>query len=285
MQVWSKQAWCAAGFALIVFSGGCSAPPPAPSSVGAGDPVAGEAAADGSTLKVTAPVPVSPHGDVRLDGRRPTMTAMNSTGRYASVSFTYEFQLLDDHGRLIRTASVAGDAQQTVWAYPEDLDRDTAYRWQVRATYQGAFGPWSPQARFLTVAEKRTPNPPPGGKLPRPDWAASIVFAAYAARPDLVARSCQTGGGTWEFLDYLVDQLRLADTRFGYNCKRGNCNDPSHDIVAYNWSADPDPGTANVYIIDIMIGHCVASAPGWIDQTQLTLDSGTIGRWTSRGRF
>ena len=25
--------------------------------------------------------------------------------------------------------------------------------------------------------------------------------------------------------------------------------------------------------------------PGWLDQTQATLDAGTIGKWTGRGRF
>ncbi|MSO35566.1 MAG: hypothetical protein EXQ54_03940 [Acidobacteria bacterium] len=33
-------------------------------------------------------------------------------------------------------------------------------------------------------------------------------------------------------------------------------------------------------------GHCGASpSAGWNDVTDVTLNSGTIGRWTSRGRF
>ena len=87
-------------------------------------------------------------------------------------------------------------------------------------------------------------------------------------------------------MDLVVDTLRLEDTRFGYNCKRGNCNDPSKDIVAYNYSAGPDEGNSSVYIIDTISGHCGRGpTPAWIDQTQVTINSGTIGRFTSRGRW
>ena len=84
----------------------------------------------------------------------------------------------------------------------------------------------------------RTPDPPPGSRLPLPD-RSRVVNAAFSARPDLVRRSCQERGGTWEFLDYLVDELRKEDNRWGYNGKRGNAHDPSQDIVDYHWGAGP----------------------------------------------
>ena len=87
-------------------------------------------------------------------------------------------------------------------------------------------------------------------------------------------------------MDRLVDRLRTYDTRWGYNGKRGNAGDPSHDVVAYNWGPGRDEGTTNVYIIDVIVGHCGSNpAPAWIDQTGVTAQQGTIGRWTSRGRF
>ena len=44
--------------------------------------------------------------------------------------------------------------------------------------------------------------------------------------------------------------------------------------------------STEVYIIDIIGGHCGATpSPTWIDVTGVTLSSGTIGRWISRGRF
>ena len=287
MHVMFKTLPCLGAACALAFAAACNSTPSSPTNdAGAGTALVGDAAADGSTLKVSAPTPVSPTGDLRLENRRPTMTADNANGRFANVPFTYEFQLLDDAGRTLRTQQVPQGSGRTTWVYPEDLERDTPYRWQVRALYEGAFGPWSPQARFFTVAEKRTPDPPPGGRIPRPDWAAPIVFAAFAQRPDLVRRSCQSHGGTWEFMDYIVDQLRLEDTRFGYNCKRGNCADPSHDVIAYNRGPGPDQGARDVWIIDVILGHCGdAPAPTWDDVTQITIDSGAGRGWTSRGRF
>jgi hypothetical protein len=114
-------------------------------------------------------------------------------------------------------------------------------------------------------------------------WVVEEVARQY---PSALRNSCQSSGGTWEFMDRVVDRLRQYDTRWGYNGKRGNASDPSHDVVDYNWGSDRDEGTTNVYIIDIMGGHCGPNpGPAWIDQTQVTASQGAIGRWTGRGRF
>ena len=201
-------------------------------------------------------------------------------------TFSYEFEILtDSSARVDGTTLGSGSGGTTSWVYPTDLERDTPYRWRARARMGGSVGPWSATRRFITVLEKRASDPV-SGKLPYPSWGGAIVAQVAAARPDLLRRSCQDEGGTWEFMDLVVDTLRLEDTRFGYNCKRGNCNDPSKDIVAYNYSAGPDEGNSSVYIIDTISGHCGASpSPAWIDQTSVTINSGTIGRFTSRGRW
>jgi hypothetical protein len=275
---------CLGAASALALTLACNSAPNTPTAPGATAPGGTEAAPDGSTLKVVAPSPISPTGDTRLSNRVPTMTAGNSTGKFANTAYNYEFQLLTDGGQLVRAASIAGGSGTTTWVYPEELARDTAYKWQVRATLNGAVGPWSPQARFFTVKENRTPNPT-SGRLPIPSYGASVVSQVASQRPDLLARSCQDHGGTWEFMDLLVDTLRLQDTRWGYNGKRGNANDPSQDIVAYNYGSRPDEGTTDVYIIDVMLSHCGSPSPAWIDQTDITIRSGTIGRWTSRGRF
>jgi hypothetical protein len=47
----------------------------------------------------------------------------------------------------------------------------------------------------------------------------------------------------------------------------------------------PDEGSPDVYIIDIIGGHCGSNpSPIWNDVTAFTLQSGTIGKWTSRGQ-
>jgi hypothetical protein len=120
---------------------------------------------------------------------------------------------------------------------------------------------------------------------PLPDMSATVQALA-SAYPALLANSCQDTGGTWEFMDLLVDELRLTDLRWGYNWKRGVIGDPSEDVVDYHYGLGPSEGSQDVYIIDVIVGHCGPNpAPGWFDQTQPTLDAGTIGIWTGRGRF
>ena len=73
-------------------------------------------------------------------------------------------------------------------------------------------------------------------------------------------------------MDAVVDTLRANyDTRWGYNCKRGNCGDPSLDVIAYHYSGGNDEGNTDVYIIDIIGGHCGSSpVPVWNDVTAVT---------------
>jgi hypothetical protein len=244
------------------------------------------AGADGSTLKATAPTPESPINNEQLKNRRPTMVAKDATGLYVDRAFSYQFELLTDTGALVASATQTSEGGTTRWAYPEDLARDTPYRWRVRATLEGAVGPWSATGRFLTARENRADNPPPGSRLPRPNWGAAIVAEVAADRPDLLADSCQEDGGTWEFMDAVVDALREVDTRWGYNWKRGVVGDPSKDVVDYNWGSEPDEGTTQVYLFDIISGHCGPNpGPGWNDVTDTTYGSGTTGMWTGRGRF
>jgi hypothetical protein len=278
---------CASALATTL---ACSSAPDNPTAPSTTTAVSGTGAGqDGSTLKAPPPTPVSPTGDTRLTNRSPVMVANNTAGRVASQPFTYEFQLQDDGGNVIRSASLEAGEGTTTWVLGEDLARDTPYRWRVRATLDGAFTAWSASSRFLTVKENRTPNPT-SGRLPRPS-VVGIINQVIAANPGILSsrRSCQDpahGGNAvtgWEFMDKVVDALRLTDTRWGYNGKRGNAADPSHDVIAYNWGSQPDENTTEVYIFDILLGHC----GGFPSATQIDITGvgGALGRWTSRGRF
>ncbi len=104
--------------------------------------------------------------------------------------------------------------------------------------------------------------------------------------PGALEDSCQNDGGSWQFMDALVDRLREDDPRWGYNWKRGVIGDPSEDVVDYHFGPPPFEGSTDVYIIDVIVGHCGPNpSAGWTDQTQATADAGTIGIWTGRGRF
>ena len=81
-------------------------------------------------------------------------------------------------------------------------------------------------------------------------------------------------------MDRTVDALRAKDGRYGYNCKRGNCNDPSLDVVSYFYAnGDNIQSRPEVYIFDMIGGHC-GSTPSviWNDVTDITFSSGTLGR-------
>jgi len=111
----------------------------------------------------------------------------------------------------------------------------------------------------------RTPDPAPGQRIPLPNVEA-FIYARAAARPDLLAQSCPTGfkyvNNPW--LDYMVDGLRTLDTRWGYNGKPtrtpadngGNPVVAAGDEIAYHYGSGPDQGSTDVYLIDILLGHC-----------------------------
>jgi hypothetical protein len=148
----------------------------------------------------------------------------------------------------------------------------------VSATVDGQRGTLRVRVQYAF----RTPNPPAGQRLPKLDEIGEVQ-RLFAERPDLVARSCQPesgGNGTWEFMDELVRRLRLKDTRWGFNSRRGVPGDVARDEVAYNWGSNPDEGTREAYAWDVMVSHCGSSpSPAWIDVS----DFGTL--WTGRGIF
>lgn len=149
----------------------------------------------------------------------------------------------------------------------------------ITATFEGQRGTLTMRVRY----GNRTPDPPPGQRIPVPN-EAGFVAQIMRERPDLLARSCQPengGTGTWELMDLIVDRLRQEkDLRWGYNGRRGLVNDPARDEVAYHWGSGPDELSRDTYAFDIIGGHCGPNpTPGWIDQTAL----GTV--WLSRGRF
>ncbi|MDH4063240.1 MAG: fibronectin type III domain-containing protein [Acidobacteriota bacterium] len=126
----------------------------------------------------------------------------------------------------------------------------------------------------------RTPNPAPGQRLPLPDMRG-VVSQLAGERPDLLNQSCREFGGNNRFMFELVRRLRGIDNRWGLNWKRGNRGDMSQDVVNYNYGSESDEDTTNVYIIDVIGGHCgPRPGPNWEDVTQRTISGGTIGRWT-----
>lgn len=175
-------------------------------------------------------------------------------------------------------AVAPGGEHQWAWRLTAPSQNGTfKTEWKVRHAWAGFFGELMSNDVAVSTCG--------GTKLPLPD-ASAIVQEVHDANPGLIEQSCQDTGGNWGFMDAVVDRLRQDDARWGYNWKRGVVGDASQDVVDYHWGDDPREGSTNVYIVDIIGGHCGPNPqPAWIDVTQATLDAGTVGMWTGRGRF
>jgi hypothetical protein len=136
--------------ALLAAAVACSKSAPTPVSPAASNAAVGEAAADGSNLKVTAPTPQSP-----VNGAQPqalTLVAGTSTAEFVTSqpALTYEFQILTSAGSVINACTTtASPSGSTVTASPScTIEFDANHRWRVRARMGTAFGPWSAEATF-----------------------------------------------------------------------------------------------------------------------------------------
>ncbi len=258
-----------------------------------------------SPVVLEPPVALEPSGN--LTTNKPTFKARNGVISGTS-GVVYRFEVASNAQMspvmAVVSAPPGGDGNTTMTL--GELPYNTVLYWRIHGTDGTKHSGYSQTLAFKTGPAPvvtppagggggvpggvptgpggRTPDPQ-GGRLPLPNMA-HIVQAVARANPGAIQNSCQDSGGSWQFMDSVVDTLRTYDTRWGYNGKRGNVNDPSKDVVSYHYSAGPDQGSSDVYILDIINGHCGATpSAGWNDVTDVTLNSGTIGRWTSRGRF
>ena len=282
---------------LSVALAACSANPASPTGPSAAKAGSTAAASDGSTLKATAPGTVSPVNGEAAVSRSPTLVWTNAVTSYQQgFSMSYELEL-SGAGSVVYTQTVGGSPDSGSHQVAMELPYDTPYFWRIRAVSGASVGPWSGYAEFKTPKNLvavvpppasgggtgyRTPDPVGGARLPRPNNSAQVQ-AFSTANPSFLRNSCQLDGGNWNFMDGVTDMLRGIDMRYGYNCKRGNCNDPSLDVISYHYGAGPDEGSSQVYCTDLISGHC-GSTPGliWNDVTDVTLSSGTVCKVTAK---
>jgi hypothetical protein len=252
------------------------------------------------------PVATAPSGT--LTTNRPDFKVTNGAiSGTSGVAYRFEVSRSADFGQMVAVVTVPVNGSGTTTMSLGDLPHKTTYYWRVRGSDGSKESDYSNTLQFTTAdvpapapgggggggvpggvpvgSGGRTPDPT-GGRLPLPSYGYSVVQAVARANPGALANSCQEHGGSWQFMDQVVDTLRTYDTRWGYNGKRGNANDPSMDVVTYHYGAGPDHNSTQVYIIDVIGGHCGPTpSPAWNDVTDITVNSGTIGRWISRGRF
>lgn len=90
--------------------------------------------------------------------------------------------------------------------------------------------------------------------LPADAQAIATAVANSAAGQLYLAHSCQDRDGVnaWQFMDAIVTALKSRDTRWGYLCKNGNCQDISKDVIAYRATND----NVGAWGVDIIGSHC-----------------------------
>ena len=144
----NKFVLCSAA-ALLALAVACSKSSPSPASPTTTQEASGAAAADGSTLKVTAPTPVSPINGTQPDSL--VLVATKSSGKFVDLSLSYQFQIRSGSTIVYDSGVVGGSgagANQVQFTPSVALTPDTPYTWRARAMYQGASGPWSADASF-----------------------------------------------------------------------------------------------------------------------------------------
>ncbi len=286
---------------LVVTTIGCSGSTGSPVSPSAAAAGSTSAASDGSTLKAPAPVLRAPTSGATAS-TTPDLLADATVGRFWSVAVrTLRFQVSEANGfgALTDEGTATADAIGLVTYRVQRAQRSgVRVYWRARAELDGAFGPWS-ETRELVVSGtappppggNRTPNPPAGQRLPLPQ-VQDLIAQWTAQRPDLFpSQQCPLGvkyvNNPWQ--DYIVDQLRRIDTRWGYNAKptRQPADNGGRPVVAagdeilYNFGSNADEGnTSEVYAVDMLESHCGTPRLTW-----RVFTGEEPVRWTGAGRF
>jgi hypothetical protein len=135
----------------VACGGGSKTSPVSPS---AAMDSATDAAADGSTWKVSAPTPSSPTSGSTLDNLTPNLVISNATSKYVAQTIsTYRFVVLNPAGTTVYDSGLVGTgASLTGHRVPAStLKAETTYTWKARGeTNSTTYGPWSTAFTFTT---------------------------------------------------------------------------------------------------------------------------------------
>jgi hypothetical protein len=133
----------------------CTKSSPNLTSPSAVRPGATGAAEDGSTLKVTAPIPQSPVNTQQITtGNDITLVVTNASTSFGTpVALTYRFEIYSTSGDRVYNSSLVagGSAGTTSHLLPDSvpLEGEQRYSWRARAEFEGEAGPWSAPALFI----------------------------------------------------------------------------------------------------------------------------------------
>ena len=145
------------GMAAVVLANfACGGETTTPASPSATASLATDAAADGSTLKTTAPAPQLPTNGSTVTSLTPNLVIANSTLKYLGdvamvLTLEYRFVVETEDGTSVSNVRTgAGVALTGSRVQAGFLQPQTVYRWRVRAELGSAVGPWSAYSTFTT---------------------------------------------------------------------------------------------------------------------------------------
>ncbi|WP_239490302.1 Ig-like domain-containing protein [Luteitalea sp. TBR-22] len=232
----------------------------------------------------------------------PTPTTTTTTATVTAVRVTGPSEITTAGGTAQFTATVTLSTGATEdrtssaqWSSENSAAATISNGGMVTAVADGStnivasFGAVRGSTGLMIRLPKRTADPPAGQRLPLPDVRA-FIQQKNAERPELMAQSCPGGvkyrNNPW--LDYIVDELRKVDTRWGYNAKptRGPSDNgglpviAAGDEIAYHYGPGPDQGSPDVHLVDILAGHCGTPSLTW-----RVFTGEEPGIWTGVGRF
>jgi hypothetical protein len=131
----------------------CSKNPATPASPSATSHISDSSAnTDGTTLKVTAPIPQSPANNQRLETAGDiALTVTNGTSRFGATDvLRYRFQVHNANGEnVINAGNIPAGNERTTYVIPSALEGDQTYSWRARVEMGSAFGPWSDTVYFF----------------------------------------------------------------------------------------------------------------------------------------
>jgi len=229
-----KQRLTAAGLAaLFAIATACSSGNTAPTSPSAAVGGNGEAAADGSTLKATAPSLQSPTGGGRINTTEPLFVVRKAEGKFVAASFQYRIEVSSPSGNVVYTSALLNaSGDQLSHEIPFDLALDTPYRWRARAEKGGRMGPWSGYAEFRTIDYRGLVPRPADGRWPS-NGPAVVDYVANAFPEYLLPTSLGHRIENMEFLrDRIIETAICGGMDVTWNLKRG-VGPHSHDAVAW----------------------------------------------------
>jgi hypothetical protein len=150
-----QKQWILYGFAaltaVVIACGGDTKTPVSPTPAVSSDSAA--AAADGSTMKISAPTPSSPANGSTTDSLTPNLVIQNATGKFVPQTVPYyQFVILSGSSTVYDSGLIGTGSGLTGHRVASGaLKAETAYTWKARGMASAtSYGPWSTTLSFTT---------------------------------------------------------------------------------------------------------------------------------------